>query len=250
MQLDAVGGDPPLAVQEVEEPDAGDGYRHVGGLEASGRCVLGVELRPGLPDAGQQRAGRPDAQRVGNLGDHRMARAVDQEQMVVRVALQPVLGEQGLHPEDRGLGRLDPSVGRQAPRSLQGGQGTDRRRDGGLQVDQADVRVGAGLHRPARSVRRSMVRPWACARVSGWSSRTTRLLRRRVSGWSSPEMCVPRVRISWSRSRGGGPFSTDTPAQVGDQGECGEDQQGEPEFPAYEQIPEHARLQSSRTPAI
>src|SRR5205814_9832756 len=94
VQLDAVRRHARLAVDEVEEADAGDPHRNVGRLERRGGRELRVEFAAGDADAGgerarrgnSRRAGRDDAGRRRNLRDDRVAVVVLDDDVVVDVA--------------------------------------------------------------------------------------------------------------------------------------------------------------------
>ena len=85
MQLDTVGCITLLTLEIVKEPDAGDGHRDIGILEIAVRRQHRIELASRVCDAGSKRAGRAYAVWIRDLSDHRAARAIAEDDMIVLI---------------------------------------------------------------------------------------------------------------------------------------------------------------------
>ena len=154
MELDGVGGDVALLVEEIEEGDTGDVDDDVAGnvLEAiGGHAEAGFEFAArGFEIARVARGARAGAILGGNLRDHGGAGVVQIGEEEVEVAVVFLLDGDELRADGEGLEfeRRDARVrGKRRWRGLgnEPGDGRGARRE----IDAGGVRVGEGFDGPA-----------------------------------------------------------------------------------------------------
>ncbi len=146
MQLDAIGSYAFLAFDVIKKPNSGDLHRHTGGLETSSRVEHRVKLCAGMGNRGGEWAAWTDAIRVGNFSDHRTARAVGYDQVIIRIIRVHILGEHGIHDPDSGFRRLDTMVIRKRTWSRKGAQIGNCGVSLGIKIDEVSILIGARLN--------------------------------------------------------------------------------------------------------
>ena len=109
----------------------------------------GIELVAGVGVPLGERAALPYTAGVRDLHDHRVLSRVGENEVVVRIVLAFVAGEDGIHPPDLGLNRGHAAGLRYRIWGDLRDEIRDRGRDDGSEIDQVRILVGPGLDRPA-----------------------------------------------------------------------------------------------------
>ena len=110
MQLDAIRGHSFLAFEIIEEADAGNLHRHICILKISSRGEDCVELRSRAGDARGQRAAWADASGIGNLGDHRVARVVGQDHVIIGIVGAHIFFQRSVQNPNSSFGWLHATI--------------------------------------------------------------------------------------------------------------------------------------------
>ena len=110
MQLDAIRGHSFLAFEIIEEADTGNLHRHICILKTGISGKNCVKLRSRVGEARGQRAAWADASGIGNLGDHRVARVVGQDHVIIGIVGAHIFFQRSVQNPNSSFGRLHATI--------------------------------------------------------------------------------------------------------------------------------------------